>query len=248
MRGPFAQQVVSYPLILHPTGNATIPQAFNWTGVTDTSDVASQVISGSIANGLVLGNFSLSDVTPICSTGNCTWPHYSSLAICASVEDVSPLITKNDCNITAFNEVFEIAELTNPGYPCFNYTLPYIVRVPTIDGHANQLSNATLSNAIPSIQYGTLGMMEILSIGSAYTNISSLTTAYLIYQPNLLPNASLSSPIAYKLNIDFCVQTYESKMSNGVVNTSTISNQILSLNTTEFWHPNNDTIGIFRKR
>ena len=46
-------------------------------------------MKASIYNGLYSPNVTLSDVPASCNSGNCTWPAYSSLAICSSTTDVS---------------------------------------------------------------------------------------------------------------------------------------------------------------
>ena len=46
-------------------------------------------MKASIYYGLYSPNTTLSDVSASCNSGNCTWPVYSSLAICASTADVT---------------------------------------------------------------------------------------------------------------------------------------------------------------
>ena len=46
-------------------------------------------MKASIYYGLYSPNATLSDVSASCNSGNCTWPMYSSLAICASTADVT---------------------------------------------------------------------------------------------------------------------------------------------------------------
>ena len=51
---------------------------------------------GAIQSGLFSQNTAVPDVQPVCSSGNCTWPSYRSLAICAGFADVtSSLQTSN---------------------------------------------------------------------------------------------------------------------------------------------------------
>lgn len=243
--GPFTQQVVTYPLSLRPNGVVTtVPQAFNYTGGTATAGLADPEIFASIVEGLSQGNLTLSAVIPTdCSTGNCTWSPYPSLGVCASVEDISSTIRNNDCNTTAFEENFEIAELINPGYPCFNYTLPEIVYgLGTADIALGLTSNATLSNGFANTSLASgFGTMQVMSLNGAVTNSSSIITAYLMYQPDLLMsiNSSLRTPVAYRLNLDFCMQTYNTTMSNGIVNTTVLSNRILPIDDQSTFATNN---------
>lgn len=48
-----------------------------------------------IYSGLLNSDITLSDVTPQCQTGNCTWPLYNTLGICASVADITDTVTIN---------------------------------------------------------------------------------------------------------------------------------------------------------
>ena len=54
-------------------------------------------MKATIYNGLYSPNVTLSDVSVSCQSGNCTWPVYSSLAICASTADVSASL-KSSCS------------------------------------------------------------------------------------------------------------------------------------------------------
>lgn len=50
--GPFAQQVVSYPLRLHATGIAVVPQVFNYTTAADDDSLNNQDIIAAIEQGM----------------------------------------------------------------------------------------------------------------------------------------------------------------------------------------------------
>lgn len=145
----------------------------------------------------------------------------------------------------SFEKIFKIAGFINPGYPCFNYSLPEL-------GSANFLlksaDNITLSNGNPemSITNGG-GWMQSLTLTSALHSAPSLFTSYVLYQPDLLAsiNSSLSSPQAYQLNLDLCVQTYNSITWNGITNTTMLSSQILPIDSTV--SIGNDTFGITKE-
>jgi len=61
-------------------------------------------MKSAIYSGLFNPYTSLSDYAPLCSSGNCTWPSYTSLAICAYVADVSQYIQKHTYSLSGFNE------------------------------------------------------------------------------------------------------------------------------------------------
>ncbi len=65
-------------------------------------------MKASIYNGLYDPNSTLSDISASCLSGSCTWPLYSSLAICASTAGVSKSLNSscsasNQCNYSLLN-------------------------------------------------------------------------------------------------------------------------------------------------
>lgn len=148
------------------------------------------------------------------------------------MEDVSSTIITNDCkNMTSFDEIFTAAGSINPGYPCFNYTLP---KVGFIGGMILSLNgNISLSNG--DFNKGFFPGMQVLSLTPSLVNTPSLLTSHLMFQPDLSASiiSSLSSPEAYALTLDLCVQEYESSTSSGKTNTILLSSQIIPVNETE---------------
>lgn len=43
--------------------------------------------------GMLKSDITLSDVTPDCQTGNCNWPLYDSLGVCASIANITNMVT-----------------------------------------------------------------------------------------------------------------------------------------------------------
>jgi hypothetical protein len=87
---PLTQQMIDYPLrtVAEVNGSATvsIARVFNWTGTIDT-DLA-QILPG-------INNIYTNPIQPLtanCSSSNCTFPAYSSLAVCSQVKDLSSLL------------------------------------------------------------------------------------------------------------------------------------------------------------
>lgn len=183
-------------------------------------------------SGLYNNNLNLSNLIPSCSTGNCTWDIYPSLAVCASVIDLSSEISNNDCNLAVLNGFFKAAALNNPGYPCINYTLPFHSNNEVIKDHGEILSvgNPALSNAAPLNPLSLGAGMQILTLTSGPgTSKSSIITSYIVYQPHLKSsiNSTLVRPVAYGLTLDLCVQKYNTTVSNGVTSTSVVWSQPL---------------------
>lgn len=56
-------------------------------------------MKGAIQNGLYSQLSDILDLEPACSTGNCTWPSYRSLAVCARSADVSSSLTPSSVRV-----------------------------------------------------------------------------------------------------------------------------------------------------
>lgn len=183
------------------------------------------------------GSTSLHTIATSCSTGNCTWPEYPSLGVCATVVDLSTSIITNPCNLTTLGEVFEEAGLENPGYPCYNYTLPFqstnIQYTASFSAQPIFFGNATLSNL--QLVNDPEGMQYVTITSSPGSSNFSFLDAYLMYQPGLQEsiNSTLASPVAYGISFGLCVQTYNTTVSGGNASTSIISSQLFDSNMTE---------------
>jgi hypothetical protein len=103
---PLAQQSllsVSEPAVADDA-RAAIPIAEGWREnyqQTQTSKMGeyytiSPGMKGAFSNGLFAGaNVTIDDVSPTCTTGNCTFPDYKSLAVCAMSADVTSHLMVN---------------------------------------------------------------------------------------------------------------------------------------------------------
>lgn len=148
--------------------------------------------------------------------------------------DISSTLKHNVCNLTAFNTLFSETGVPNPGFPCFNYTIP---KPGLPEDNSVTATNATVSNS----DFDVPGFMQIMSMTAAYGNLSTLATSYLLYQPGLSPNSSapdpfayelnssLPNPIAYELSLNLCIQTYNTSVSNGRANTTSIKDRIVPI-------------------
>ena len=97
----FNQQAITQELRLVSKGIATIPRTDSVIpkdgSVNDKFGVSGQSTNRATYIGLWT-NFteSIPAVEPLCSTGNCTWPTYRSVGVCADMADVSHLLKKPD--------------------------------------------------------------------------------------------------------------------------------------------------------
>lgn len=111
-------------------------------------------MKASVYNGLYNPNATLSDISASCNSGNCTWPLYSSLAICASTADVSTSLKSscstpesNNCNYSlpsggslAGNEDFMSIITTDDNT---STSIAFIYTTPIIDFFTFFISNRT---------------------------------------------------------------------------------------------------------
>lgn len=191
------------------------------------------MLYGAVYNSLANNGSVALDTKSSCSTGDCTWSQYASIGVCATVLDISSMIVKNACDHKALNQVFRDAGIKNPGYPCFNYTLPFdtLNSLETLAADTEFYGNATLSNVVPLLGENTeypYGM-QMLTVSSIMASSNfSFFQGYLMYQPDVQKsiNGALSSPLAYSMSLDLCLQTYNISVSDGNISTSIISNQL----------------------
>lgn len=90
--------------------------------------------------------------------------------------------------------------------------------------------SVSLSNVLPLDPSGYPTSVQVLNlVSSAGISNSSINTAYILYQPGFATsiNSSLANPIAYALSLDLCVQTLQTTVTGGQVNTTVVSSQIL---------------------
>lgn len=76
---PFIQQAVVFPSRNITAGVAQIPRVASWDGTFDSSY---KVAAYDALLGFNLSK-TASAISPTCSTGNCSFPDYSSLAFCS---------------------------------------------------------------------------------------------------------------------------------------------------------------------
>lgn len=148
------------------------------------------------------------------------------------------------CNISALDAFFKEEGAQNPGYPCYNYTIPYSGLVPVVKSTNTIMENyifdnISLSNAANVHSFDGNLNLEVLVIAQDIRN-SSLASYYMLYQPNLqssLTSSFLEPPIAYYISLNLCLGLYNTTVSNGETNTLLLESKNLALD--EQLSPNN---------
>ncbi|KAJ9613503.1 hypothetical protein H2200_003445 [Cladophialophora chaetospira] len=169
--GPFAQQAVTYPLRLRPdpSGDARAARAQNYTVVrglglgAQNFGIPDPTMKSAIYTGLFLNdNDTIPSLVPTCSTGNCTWPTYLTLGLCARVADVTNLLEYR-CNDTS-----TIKEC--------NYTLPNGLSLMEYNGQNMVISTAQEDNPTLSFPGPNVPILDLFIINTDLNFTGSNTT------------------------------------------------------------------------
>ena len=90
---PWLQQIPAYTSRNKISDTAFIPRSLHYVDRQTDFGSAKNAMSASVKAAFYIGIFSSTQtkesiVGPTCSTGNCTWPEYSSVGVCSACEDV----------------------------------------------------------------------------------------------------------------------------------------------------------------
>jgi hypothetical protein len=158
------------------------------------------------------GGVNLSDVAPQCSTGNCTWDLYDSVAICASpVANLTHLLNRITLNNDSDCSIWD----TGSDHLC-NYTLPNGAYLTGLDMFINITSigfNSFSPTSIASPSYP--GNQTLASI--AFPAIPVILDYFMIYY-----SPSINNVAAIEGSLSFCGQTYNTSVNRGETNTTEI--------------------------
>ncbi|PMD44555.1 hypothetical protein L207DRAFT_630876 [Hyaloscypha variabilis F] len=203
--GPFTQQAVSFQERQIASGDAKISSlgnitraALQGTNPDDANGVGGGYVSPSVVAAIYNGMTttpSLSDVTPLCSTGNCTFDLYNSLAICAyPVANLTSQLTATAISDNADCSVWG----TGSGNMC-QYALPNGMMLHGSDAYMNI---STTTTTVPSLTYSNDAILDFFVV--YYSNASN-------------------SVQAVEGALRFCGQTYNTSVTVGT--TRTVSTQ-----------------------
>ncbi|KAL8852378.1 MAG: hypothetical protein Q9221_002762 [Calogaya cf. arnoldii] len=148
---PFLQQVVVYRSRSVPSGSAPeIAKSRVYAARSDEGLPLPSVVDLSMKSGIYNGVFDIKDnadagISHTCSTGNCSWKGFSSLAICSQCVDITSHVEK---------------ECTNG--KCH---LLYIPEGPTLSGLGGQINSSTtnISSELQGIEPSVLRFTTLLS-------------------------------------------------------------------------------------
>lgn len=133
---PFLQQVVIYPSRLVPAEKPAVivrSERYEARSYEDLPlpSVVDLSMKAAVYNGVfAIGNDADRNIQHDCPTGNCTWPEFSSLAVCSRCDNITSLVEKS-CNDSG----------------CYMLSLP---KGPTLSGLGGQI-NASVTNISSSL-------------------------------------------------------------------------------------------------
>ena len=166
---PFVQQVVVYPSRSVPSNDApTVVRSQTYSAGSQEDLPLPSVVDLSMKAAVYSGIFDIKDsaeqgLSYTCSTGDCTWQVFSSLAICSKCVDVASYITK-----TCLNR------------DCAGISLP---NGPTLSGLGNQINSSVtnIASSLNSIKPSVLRFSSLISKEANGTDEATATECSLFY-------------------------------------------------------------------
>jgi hypothetical protein len=209
---PFIQQAVVYPSRNVTIGIAEIPRIDYWNGAFDSS------FKVAAYDALLRFNLSktASAITPTCTTGNCSFPDYSSLAFCSQCMDVSSYLSlsSGDPQIAYSLLSFSCSQYTAYNATSINSTCPSKITAP--NGLSLDYTVADTQTISPWVsRENGLSVMNTSS-GNLISNILDAQTSTHTFLGNFSMLArTVPKPTAYDCVISTCAKRYTSQVSDG---------------------------------
>ena len=234
--GPFVQQSVSFPLqetvvdakggslprtlVYQASHSSDTLQAYKTApdGSADlkTFNTIVPEMKSAIGSGFSRRVASPSDLPATCSSGNCTFPDVSSLAVCSSVEDVSDtLVSELPTSGAALKDCSEAG--------C-SYTVQALKEHPPW-----RRDNFSLEGEAPGGMW--MGASELTNNSLGYSEPNTLIEFYMLYVNNSNvfstshPTNYTAGMAALKGTLSLCVKTYHTNTTHGQTNATLTDTQ-----------------------
>lgn len=167
-------------------------------------------MKAAILRGLYAGTTTIDHIRPTCPGGNCTYPHYRSLAICARSEDVSSQLNHKK----AYAD--DSPEITPENFNVLQWSLTdsnYL-----IDDGMNRfnLSSAAKKNPTKYYEYGTPTPMDFSQSIAFKDSSAPVADVFMIYLASKDKNNEIR---ALEFLLEWCVQNYSTTVTNGTATT-----------------------------
>ncbi|KAK0729298.1 hypothetical protein B0T21DRAFT_413381 [Apiosordaria backusii] len=230
---PLTQAAITYPL--RDTGNgtvvggtATVPRSEAYTHPEPYTALSPAEITSIHSSLFSPPSTPIPQLTPTCSTGTCTFPDFSSLAICSSTSDISSQL-----------------DVSPPTLITPKATLPNGILLAS--GDLN-ITTSVNSSFLPI--RNSLGFTTPDDSGKATSGIANL---YLIYTTTSTVSNQADTISALEILFYFCVNTYRVEVVKGVPKTEVVHSSTLGSTTSrngkrqEEYTVNRDHVGYLNR-
>jgi hypothetical protein len=210
---PFIQQAVVFPSRNITASVTQIPRISYWNGAFDSSY---KVAAYDALLGFNLSK-TASAISPICSTGNCSFADYSSLAFCSRCVDVSSYLSLSSGNPqTAYSlRSFGCSEYTAYNATSISGICPSKVTAPnglTLD---YTVANVGSTNPWDSAENG-LSIMNTSSGALISNTLDARTVTYTFLGNFSMIARTVPKPTAYDCVISTCAKRYTADIQRPV--------------------------------
>ncbi|KAE9366582.1 hypothetical protein N431DRAFT_548413 [Stipitochalara longipes BDJ] len=226
---PITQQIITYPTRLVPiqTGQlaASVGRSTYWDAYIDPPgysafgvfyDVDQPTRLALLSGMWTAPNVTILPVSPVCSTANCTFPVYNSLALCSSVANVTDYLTMKPATMEGVN-------MTLPNGVWFEAGVESL-------GVQTQTSTEFFPDSNSWVSYPN----PINSTSLAFTNFSGIQASvvldfFVLYQKDLTaPRAASNDSELYayraiEILFYWCVNSYSTNVTAGNVTTEIVA-------------------------
>ncbi|KAF8856529.1 hypothetical protein BDZ45DRAFT_594092 [Acephala macrosclerotiorum] len=216
---PITQQIISYherPILATSGPAALAPRSDLFMaysplqgsiGVTDLS--MQQAVMMGLFNA---ANETITHTAPSCSTGNCTWPDFSSLGLCSKV-----------ANVTSFLNI-----ITVPGNmsASIGYVTDINVTLPNgayLQAGAMSMNITTLPSTVDGISVSPTNY-SLAFQNESNAEWTTISNPFIIYQnPSSTSQGSFG---AIEVLLYWCVNTYSTSVQSGIASTNITSSSV----------------------
>ncbi|KAK1757383.1 hypothetical protein QBC47DRAFT_296287 [Echria macrotheca] len=233
---PLTQGTISYPTrSVAGTGIATAPRSELYSHSFSSGELDTRERQ-SVQLGIYHPtNEQLPAVPPICSSGDCQWSDFNSLAVCAATADITDKLSVS--NETVRSSVASGIGLVN------GQELQISFRNATLPSGAFLLGgvstyNLNISAPLPPVVAGSQGSENFLptteSLGFSKLDgrtTSGIANIFVVYTNQTLPRAGIEEHVFRAVEVlwHFCVNTYSATVTRGLSSTALVnSSTILS--------------------
>ena len=225
---PFLQQIPSYPARDIVSGTASVPLSVYYLGhvqdSTNSFPILDTSLKGTIYSGIFTpANKSGSQNTPVCPTGECTWPTYSSLGVCSACEDIISTLPFNPNPDYAYTwllpDPFEVYGSSDTDRVWISLHMGTATYNEIVEGGARPSDD--YSYAFKPVQNHTI--LDMISVYWPPGHVPDPTKAGVESLPSWKKNLYMLPSGVYECILYFCVKTYSAYVHNGSFNESVVS-------------------------